>query len=1083
MDPESTPHFINGRHPSVKRPNHQLPVQRSSNNQDVPLPGFTLYNPTRNTTNSSLHHTGSLSVRKNFSGGTRNKHTRSATVANIESAANDTRKTNNRTPVLPNPMQSHPQIHKRGFSRTMKSISSFIQIGVNIPPYVSFPLTIDKSLSIERLARQIEAEYAFKFSGIDQNCYEPLEVGLLYDVGMLALKFRDIVGDVLEHGDVVNVLNVYDEDYQRNSSVEGSEDESIYSRADYGCEQDIPSVQNSQSSHYLLQHNHQTWHKDAAADSIMGEATNSENQIQKIISQSDQRLRAILSNILAMTFFQKFTVREYSVENLLFWLDVELFAAGVSGTNEDNYFDENQTAVIHAKYIYLTYVHSHAPLQVNLSDEVKRAVPWPLDDDCVVDRRMFDEAQESVYQLMKGHTFLRFEESEEWKTCEKIKNEDPQCYASYEMTESIDKYFKPNMSLMLAVTMALDYGLDATPISHHYKEQTLHSMLSQYFPETILNNVTKRQHRPASSVPSHVVEGYFNSENRMTSAQRMRRIKKERKLQWVFGEKVSRLDGQIVIMPNNDLMEHDNRSSVISMVSETSRKTTKDVWNRKKKVEKLESIFGRELRDSQLISQNIFKKNGNANGEKVSKEKPADQEMEKSLKSPNELSPKERRMLWKKTKKLQVVLGQPLDENVVWQSLTLPAINSTTSPRGKQFSPTSLPVYDYPARNPDGTLSYVRRIPRRASDPMPPSPSLSVTSNSSSLLHSPLPPAPSMYSRPRSGSFDSATFSMSEVPLIIVNKDSKEYRRKKLQKLYHFLGEKVPVHIVLGGEAEDIDKEDSSQKAKRKNGRPHYSRSKHSSSENVADQSLREDVPNKLSAADKKRHLQRAVKLEKVFGEIPPQDLFKRSPTTNPEHENCADLNMHRLSIVSLGYLMDNDKEAVYELIDYMAESDEDDFTSSPNAINSAAHFDRQAISAPSSPHSESPHQSRYLHSKQSRMRGIRKLSHFFGATYGQMFPDQVLGEILGEIEYEIHEASRNDNVDRAVVDGLMGQLHTLRMRSGELAPSDDEMEDGGEIDNARSVKSGEIDNESIYEDVRKWYEKNGSDRVLLPVN
>jgi len=192
------------------------------------------------------------------------------------------------------------------------------------------------------------------------------------------------------------------------------------------------------------------------------------------------------------------------------------------------------------------------------------------------------------------------------------------------MTGSIDRYFKPNMSLMLAVTMALDYGLDATPISHHYKEQTLHSMLSQYFPETILNNVTKRQDRLASSVPSHAVEGYFNSENRMTSAQRMRRIKKERKLQWVFGEKVSRLDGQIVIMPNNDLVEHDNRSSVVSMVSETSRKTTKDVWNRKKKVEKLESIFGRELRGSQLISQNILKKNGNSDGEKVLKEKSAD---------------------------------------------------------------------------------------------------------------------------------------------------------------------------------------------------------------------------------------------------------------------------------------------------------------------------------------------------------------------------------------------------------------------------------------------------------------------------
>ena len=58
---------------------------------------------------------------------------------------------------------------------------------------------------------QAEAEYAFKFGGIEQGgLYEPLEVGSLYDVNMVALRFRDLVGDVLEHGDIVNVLNIYE---------------------------------------------------------------------------------------------------------------------------------------------------------------------------------------------------------------------------------------------------------------------------------------------------------------------------------------------------------------------------------------------------------------------------------------------------------------------------------------------------------------------------------------------------------------------------------------------------------------------------------------------------------------------------------------------------------------------------------------------------------------------------------------------------------------------------------------------------------------------------------------------------------
>ncbi|CAG8797819.1 14716_t:CDS:2, partial [Racocetra fulgida] len=204
---------------------------------------------------------------------------------------------------------------------------------------------------------------------------------------------------------------------------------------------------------------------------------------------SQSNFRSILSNLLALNYFQKFSIREFSVENLLFWLDIELFAAGTCDI-EDNYFEDQQSVIIHAKYIYLTYIGSNAPLQVNLSDEIRKDITWPLEDDCIVERNMFDEAQEAVYQLMKGHSFTRFEQSPEWKECENIKMTDR------EMTEPLGCYFRPNMSLMLAITMALDDNCNPAPISHHYKEQTLHSILSQYFPETILldNNGKRRDY-------------------------------------------------------------------------------------------------------------------------------------------------------------------------------------------------------------------------------------------------------------------------------------------------------------------------------------------------------------------------------------------------------------------------------------------------------------------------------------------------------------------------------------------------------------------------------------------------------------
>src|SRR4051812_28947137 len=37
---------------------------------------------------------------------------------------------------------------------------------------------------------------------------------------------------------------------------------------------------------------------------------------------------------------------------------------------------------------------------------------------------------------------------------------DPEEYQSYEMVEPLENYFRPNMSLMIAVTMALDPNID-----------------------------------------------------------------------------------------------------------------------------------------------------------------------------------------------------------------------------------------------------------------------------------------------------------------------------------------------------------------------------------------------------------------------------------------------------------------------------------------------------------------------------------------------------------------------------------------------------------------------------------------------
>ncbi|KAG0318750.1 hypothetical protein BGZ99_005476 [Dissophora globulifera] len=317
-------------------------------------------------------------------------------------------------------------------------------------------------------------------------------------------------------------------------------------------------------------------------------------------SSNDTRFQEILHNTIALDHFRQFCFQEYSIENLLFWMDVELFAKGSpelwrvgrrSGAaqaeqhqqhttlssahdvdtptpvveddqrKQDDYdldvessqMDAEQFAVQHARYIYLTYIDSCGPLQVNLSDESRTDIPWPIldhrsDTNLVatstsstlysmestqekpeqkrgflwgsdqgrsqqneaheeenekekeragwpLDRHMFDGAQEHTYQLMKGHTLVRFEESDLWKIVEKIKREQPDVYAKATIAGPLSSYYRPDASVILStVVRSRSRHPRAKPLTlynwnnstsdldrSHDKEEALAKTMSQYF--------------------------------------------------------------------------------------------------------------------------------------------------------------------------------------------------------------------------------------------------------------------------------------------------------------------------------------------------------------------------------------------------------------------------------------------------------------------------------------------------------------------------------------------------------------------------------------------------------------------------
>lgn len=99
-----------------------------------------------------------------------------------------------------------------------------------------------------------------------------------------------------------------------------------------------------------------------------------------------------LQNEIFLKAFKDYCQREYNVENLLFWCDVESFRSSHSKPA--------------AVKIYEAYVLPEAPLQINISQQLKNTVPWPLPDD--VPPRVFDELQAHIFDMMKIDSLPRF---------------------------------------------------------------------------------------------------------------------------------------------------------------------------------------------------------------------------------------------------------------------------------------------------------------------------------------------------------------------------------------------------------------------------------------------------------------------------------------------------------------------------------------------------------------------------------------------------------------------------------------------------------------------------------------------------
>lgn len=122
-------------------------------------------------------------------------------------------------------------------------------------------------------------------------------------------------------------------------------------------------------------------------------------ETQSTSSSLEERLYSVLHNKESLRFFKNFCIQEFSIENILFWLEVEAFRE----TNSE------EQRILFSQHILSTYIKRSAPLALNLDFDLSKTVSHYTPSS---EKTLFDELQSFVFMLIKQSSYTSFENSE-----------------------------------------------------------------------------------------------------------------------------------------------------------------------------------------------------------------------------------------------------------------------------------------------------------------------------------------------------------------------------------------------------------------------------------------------------------------------------------------------------------------------------------------------------------------------------------------------------------------------------------------------------------------------------------------------
>ena len=551
-------------------------------------------------------------------------------------------------------------LHNR-YQRGLLHLSEFVRVNVVLTvsghQIEKFTLVTPRHESIEGLAKRVEAEYAFKNmeESLKQVDEDPEMLIRSFQVLLFmtpdnskSFLFNSTLGNVLDNGDTLVAIG----------TSTGLQDSA-----------NISTMAHDRSGKVRFPQD-----EDLETQSLSLET----------------KTFAVLHNMEALTILQEFCIQEFQFEYLLFWLEVEVFR-NIAKQNASNTGAEvsissaiYSSLVLHARYIFFTFLADKAALKLNLSNDVLATLDWPVPK---IDRTtslpmpvridMFDEIQDYAFMCLSHFVIPSFEHSSFHDDLLDARQTD-----SYESSwinpgSHYMRFEQDVNGMRKSIEAAMNNGANVElPRAVQARRIVTNSIKSPLAAQIQENEIPGQEALIEVRSSSRQRLRTKDEEERRGKFIHKRRIQREKKLRHFFGDAPITKDAYysdakiaLFVPETTNFDESDDDlvptalQSKVSLLTKgaTEGESSNDgVQTRRKKVDKLEDFFGvQKLPNKLLVEQRIV--------DHVEHDQTTSSidSVDPVPPTTNDLSAQEKRELINKTKRLKNKLGVVPKENIV----------------------------------------------------------------------------------------------------------------------------------------------------------------------------------------------------------------------------------------------------------------------------------------------------------------------------------------------------------------------------------------------------------------------------------